>query len=357
MQTHRFQHNLLSWFDQFGRKDLPWQQNKSAYSVWVSEVMLQQTQVNTVIPYFLRFIAQFPTVSALAAASQEEVLHLWTGLGYYARGRNLHKAAQIIQADYQGKFPESIEQLLALPGIGRSTAAAVLSLSVGQQHAILDGNVKRILCRFFKVEGWSGRSDVIKQLWQLAEQVTPDYRCADFNQAMMDLGSSLCSRSKPQCEACPLKGDCQAFLLGKTDQYPQAKPKKTLPERESYFLIVSNANQEILLEKRPSSGLWGGLWVFPQVANLDEIEAWLHAQQLTSTTPIRLWQPFRHTFSHYHLQVKPVHIAVNTLSQQVDPELYCWYSADKNRALGLPSPVVRLLRQLHVENTGMLSGA
>ncbi|NOT86153.1 MAG: A/G-specific adenine glycosylase [Methylococcaceae bacterium] len=347
MQIKRFQQNLLIWFDQHGRKDLPWQLNKSGYSVWVSEVMLQQTQVNTVIPYFLRFIAQFPTLEALATASQEDVLHLWTGLGYYARARNLHKTAQIILANWQGHFPDSLAQLLELPGVGRSTAAAILSLSAGQQHAILDGNVKRILSRFFKIEGWSGDLAVIKQLWQFAEQVTPKQRCADFNQALMDLGSSLCSRSKPQCGLCPLQGDCRAFQAGQTAQYPKSKPKKSLPERESYFLMLSNASQEILLEKRPAKGLWGGLWAFPQLTVLDEIALWLDNHHLQAAEQSTLWQPFRHTFTHFHLQIKPVHVAVIQSYRDFDPKQYCWYRHDKNMALGMPTPVVSLLQQFN----------
>ncbi|MEQ1635695.1 MAG: A/G-specific adenine glycosylase [Methylococcales bacterium] len=346
MQIKRFQQNLLNWFDRHGRKDLPWQLNKSGYSVWVSEVMLQQTQVNTVIPYFLRFMDKFPTLEALAAANQEEVLHLWTGLGYYARARNLHKAAQIIQKDWQGRFPDTLGQLLELPGIGRSTAAAILSLSAGQHHAILDGNVKRILSRFFKVEGWAGDLAVIKQLWQFSEAVTPELRCADFNQALMDLGSSLCSRSKPQCGQCPLQADCGAFQSGQTNQYPKSKPKKSLPERESFFLLLSNANQEVLLEKRPSKGLWGGLWAFPQFIGLDEITPWLNQHYLENSGQIELWEPFRHTFTHFHLHIKPVHLVITQPTEAIDSQQHCWYRHDRSSALGMPTPVVKLLLQI-----------
>lgn len=345
MQIHRVQQNLLTWFDEFGRKDLPWQHNKSGYSVWISEIMLQQTQVQTVIPYFLRFIAQFPSISALASAPEEAVLHLWTGLGYYARARNLHKTAQIIQTEYQGHFPTTIESLIKLPGIGRSTAAAVLSLSAGQHHAILDGNVKRILCRLFKVESWSGRPDTIKQLWQLTEQITPKERCADFNQALMDLGASLCSRSKPSCNLCPLKTDCQAFQENQTDQYPKPRPKKNMPEREGYFLMLTTARQEVLLEKRPSTGIWGGLWSLPQLQTAEEIEAWLKDHQFeTADLPIFL-PSFRHTFTHFHLLIKPIQIKIEGVaSQGFDVERYCWYHEDKHLAIGMPTPVLKLLQ-------------
>lgn len=346
MQIRRFQDNLLNWFDHSGRKDLPWQQAKSGYSVWVSEIMLQQTQVNTVIPYFQRFMERFPTLKSLAAASQEDVLHLWTGLGYYARGRNLHKAAQAVQTEFQGQFPTSMEHLISLPGIGRSTAAAVLSLAYHQHHAILDGNVKRILSRFFRLDGWPGDPAVIKQLWVLADRVTPKARCAAFNQAMMDLGASLCSRSKPQCQLCPISGDCKAFLSGQTAQYPTARPKKSMPERAYYFLMLINPNQAVLLEKRPSSGIWGGLWVFPQFLDLDEMDVWLKQHQIEMIDPAQFWQPFRHTFTHFHLQVKPVKIAVKQLPVNFKHEQYCWYRHDDDQDLGLPTPVLKLLQLL-----------
>lgn len=348
MPIQRFQQNLLTWFDQFGRKDLPWQQHKNAYRVWVSEIMLQQTQVNTVIPYYQRFMARFPTLDALAAASQEEVLHLWTGLGYYARGRNLHKTAQIIHTDFQGQFPQSLDVLTTLPGIGRSTAAAILSLANGLHHAILDGNVKRILSRFFMLEGWTGDAAVIKQLWTLADQVTPKMRCADFNQAMMDLGSSLCSRSKPQCPLCPLNTDCQAFLTTQTGQYPQAKPKKSLPERSLYFLMLTNANHEVLLEKRPSSGIWGGLWAFPQFLTLAEMDTWLKHQPIESTELLNTWTAFRHTFTHFHLQIKPVQLSVKQTPID-NSALFYWYRHDNKKAVGLPAPILNLLQQLHTQ--------
>lgn len=348
MLIQRFQQNLLTWFDQFGRKDLPWQQHKNAYRVWVSEIMLQQTQVNTVIPYYQRFMTRFPTLEVLATASQEDVLHLWTGLGYYARGRNLHKTAQIIHTDFQGQFPPSLDALIALPGIGRSTAAAILSLANGLHHAILDGNVKRILSRFFMLEGWTGDAAVIKQLWALADQVTPKMRCADFNQAMMDLGSSLCSRSKPQCPLCPLNNDCQAFLAGQTKQYPESKPKKSLPERVTFFLLMTNAKKEVLLEKRPSSGIWGGLWAFPQFLTLAEMDNWLKQQPIEPTEPLNTWTAFRHTFTHFHLQIKPVQLSVKQTPID-NSELFYWYRHDNQRAVGLPSPILNLLQQLHTK--------
>jgi len=224
--TASFATRIISWYDNHGRKTLPWQQDKTPYRVWVSEIMLQQTQVATVIPYYLKFMARFPDVLALANAPDDEVLHHWTGLGYYARARNLHKAAKIIRDDYQGLFPTHFEQVLALPGIGRSTAGAVLSLSLGQHHPILDGNVKRVLARHGAIAGWPGQKTVEEQLWQLTDAFTPQQDIQKYNQAMMDIGASICTRSKPNCAACPVAIDCKAQLIGRQTDFPGKKPKK-----------------------------------------------------------------------------------------------------------------------------------
>ncbi|HBN89762.1 MAG TPA: A/G-specific adenine glycosylase, partial [Rheinheimera sp.] len=256
-----FSNQLVSWYQQHGRKTLPWQLEKTPYKTWLSEIMLQQTQVATVIPYFERFLARFNDVTALAAAELDEVLHLWTGLGYYARARNLHKAAKMIVAEHRGQFPLGFEQVLALPGIGRSTAGAVLSLALGQHYPILDGNCKRVLARFAAVPGWPGDKATEQTLWQLAEQITPKQTVAQFNQAMMDLGATLCSRSKPRCSECPLKLKCKAALAGEQALYPGKKPKKALPERQSFWLLLQH-QQQVLLLQRPAAGLWGGLYGF-----------------------------------------------------------------------------------------------
>jgi len=238
-----FAHSVLQWYEKFGRKNLPWQQNKTLYGVWLSEVMLQQTQVSTVIPYFERFIKTFPNVTALANASQDEVLHLWTGLGYYARARNLHKAAQTIRDEYQGEFPTQFEQVWALTGVGRSTAGAILSSVQNQPYPILDGNVKRVLSRYFAVEGWPGEKKVENQLWQLSEQVTPTTRVAEFNQAMMDLGSSTCTPTTPTCNLCPINEFCQSFEKGTMLQYPvKSKKKKAKPTKRKLAILQGNEN-------------------------------------------------------------------------------------------------------------------
>ncbi|STO79472.1 A/G-specific adenine glycosylase [Grimontia hollisae] len=235
--SQSFSDAILTWYDKYGRKTLPWQQEKTPYKVWLSEIMLQQTQVATVIPYFERFMTRFPTVVDLAHAELDEVLHLWTGLGYYARARNLHKAAQKIAADYNGEFPTTIEDVMALPGVGRSTAGAVLSLSLGQHHPILDGNVKRTLSRHFAVEGWPGKKPVENRLWELAEENTPAEGVQRYNQAMMDMGAMICTRSKPKCYLCPVNHSCEANAMSRQSDFPGKKPKKTLPEKETCFVL------------------------------------------------------------------------------------------------------------------------
>ncbi|HET8730461.1 MAG TPA: A/G-specific adenine glycosylase, partial [Moraxellaceae bacterium] len=255
---------VLAWFDEHGRKTLPWQQNPSPYRVWVSEIMLQQTQVATVIPYYERFLARFPDVHALAAAPQDDVLHLWTGLGYYARARNLQKAAQMLVDQYGGEFPETVDEVAGLPGIGRSTAGAILSLSRQHWAVILDGNVKRVLSRFHAVSETGAAQE--KRLWPLAEQHTPQQRVHHFNQAMMDLGATLCTRTRPACLLCPLQSACRGFAEGEPTAYPGKKATRTLPEKSVTLLVFLNADGEVLLEQRPSPGIWGGLWSFPESA-------------------------------------------------------------------------------------------
>jgi len=258
----KFPQKVLAWFDQHGRKNLPWQQDINPYRVWVSEIMLQQTQVKTVIPYYEKFMTSFPDVQTLASADQDTVLKHWSGLGYYARARNMHKAAQMVCDDFAGVFPDNLESMQSLSGIGRSTAAAILSIASNQQEAILDGNVKRVLSRVFTVVGWPGKADVLKKFWVLAEQTTPKTRNADYTQAIMDLGATLCTRSKPRCEDCPLKTDCLAFQQGNQTEYPTKKPKKEMPEKHTVMLILQNDQQEVLMQKRPAVGIWGGLETF-----------------------------------------------------------------------------------------------
>ena len=341
-----FAKRVLKWFDLHGRKDLPWQHDTSPYRVWVSEIMLQQTQVKTVIPYFERFMATFPDVQSLADAPEDEVLHLWTGLGYYARARNLHKAAQRVAGELGGQFPDTVEGLCDLPGIGRSTAGAIVSIALGERASILDGNVKRVLARYHRVEGWPGQSRVHNRLWEVAEQYTPTQRCADYTQAMMDLGATLCTRSAPACDICPLTSGCEARAQGDQLKYPGKKPRKTMPVKATHFLIVRSRQGDIWLEKRPSSGIWGGLWCFPEI---DQPEAGnTHCLDLWGTAPasIAVQQDFRHTFSHYHLDITPVVVELDSNPQAVmEDTRQLWYNVRQPPQIGLAAPVASLLEQ------------
>ncbi|MGD8483381.1 MAG: A/G-specific adenine glycosylase [Thioalkalispiraceae bacterium] len=338
---------LLSWFDQHGRHDLPWQHPRTAYRVWISEIMLQQTQVATVIPYFERFMQAFPDIKSLADASLDEVLHLWTGLGYYARARNLHKAAQQVRDQHNGHFPTDFEQVLALPGIGRSTAGAILAQADDQPHPILDGNVKRVLARLYAVEGWPGKKPVENRLWQLAEQHTPAQRVCDYTQAIMDFGATLCRR-KPDCPQCPLAEYCLACQAGNPTDYPSPRPRKSLPVRQSRMLVLLDAQQQVLLIQRPPSGIWGGLWSLPECPANHDIHEWCQQAlglQVEQPSP----QPaIRHTFSHFHLDITPIRAIVTDsgrLAMEADGRV--WYNTRLPDALGLPAPVKKLLKTIN----------
>jgi A/G-specific adenine glycosylase len=332
--THTpFSEKILAWFDLNGRKNLPWQLSKTPYTVWVSEIMLQQTQVKTVIPYYQAFMQRFPDVLSLANAAQDEVLHHWTGLGYYARARNLQKSAQMIRDEYAGKFPEQLEQLIALPGIGRSTAGAILSLACGQHHSILDGNVKRVLARYFAVEGWTGNKKVETELWQFAE-------------AMMDMGATLCTRSKPQCDICPVHTECLAFVQGRQAELPNKKPTKTIPVR-STIMLIPMWQKQLLIYKRPPSGLWGGLWGFHEVEQVEQIIerasklGFNDIQQQTLSS-------FRHTFSHFHLDIQPVvlHLKQQPVAQIME-DTQMWYDLTQPQNVGLAAPTKKLFSTIN----------
>lgn len=342
-----FSKQLLAWYDQHGRKDLPWQQNPSPYEVWLSEIMLQQTQVATVIPYYQRFTKQFPTVDDLAKADIDDVLSLWTGLGYYARARNLYKAANRIVDEHQSQLPADIDALIDLPGIGRSTAGAIMTLGYHQNYPILDGNVKRVLTRYFAIEGWPSKKDIENRLWQEAERLLPKQRIANYIQAQMDLGATLCTRTRPRCNDCPMQLDCEAFKQGEPTRYPTPKPKKTTPTKTSHWIIALNENNEVLLNKRPNTGIWGGLWTFPEVAEESDIEQHCNDQLFIATDDIAALPSFQHIFSHFKLNIHP-HIVTaaphnNVLSENNN---YNWYKIEKALTLGLPAPVKTLLTSL-----------
>ena len=335
---------LLAWFDRHGRKDLPWQQDPTPYRVWVSEVMLQQTQVSVVIPYFERFTARFPDLPALAAGELDSVLALWSGLGYYARARNLHRAAVLAAEGHGGALPNDIDALMALPGIGRSTAGAILSLSLGQRHPILDGNCKRVLARRFGVDGWPGDARVLKALWALAERETPGERVAHYNQAMMDLGATLCTRANPDCARCPLISHCVARAQGRTRELPAPRPPKHLPERAAQLLVVRDRRGAILLEQRPPSGIWGGLWSLPEIAADCDPAAWCRDRLGTPPERLEMLPTRRHTFSHFRLTMGVVQVWVPTAADRVsDQPGQTWAARADIARMGLPAPVRRII--------------
>lgn len=339
---------ILDWFAHSGRKNLPWQQDKTPYRVWISEIMLQQTQVTTVIPYYQRFMASFPTVVDLANAEQDEVLHHWTGLGYYARARNLHKAAKMVRDQHRGEFPTEFEQVLALPGIGRSTAGAVLSLSLNQPHTILDGNVKRVLARYFGVAGWPGNKKVEDVLWQYAIANTPVDSAGNYSQAMMDMGATMCTRSRPKCGLCPIASGCFARENEKQNEFPGKKPKKALPEKSVNLLIYKEDNK-VLLQQRPPSGIWGGLWGFVEADN-DQLAALCIPKQENEIPG------FRHTFSHFHLDIAPWILELDRQSLTTMPSMVeandspqMWYDLNEPPEVGLSAPTKKIILQLSLQ--------
>lgn len=342
-----FSSRLLKWYRVKGRHDLPWQKNPTPYRVWVSEIMLQQTQVKTVIPYYQQFMRQYPNVKRLANARLDDVLHLWSGLGYYARARNLHKAAKHIMDSHHGRFPADLAVVMALPGIGRSTAGAILSLSKGQRHPILDGNVKRVMTRHQGINGWTGEKKVEETLWQLADAFTPNQHVSDYTQAIMDLGATLCTRSKPACEFCPVKKDCYAYQHNQQSQLPTSRPRKTLPVRQAIFTIIKNSHGDILLKRRPPSGIWGGLWSLPECPLGADITKWIEQNFGSKVTSVHEKPTLRHTFSHFHLDIQPVQVEVLSNSSGIKDsgEIY-WYKPDDKLNRGIAAPVAQLLQEL-----------
>ncbi len=345
MSAAEFSARLLAWFDREGRKDLPWQTPSDPYRIWVSEIMLQQTQVAAVIPYFQRFLQRFPDIAALARAELDEVLHLWTGLGYYARARNLHKAANIICERHAGRFPRDLAAVCALPGIGRSTAAAILAFAYHQRHAILDGNVKRVLARYHAVAGWPGKKEVESRLWELAEAHTPAARVADYTQAIMDLGATVCRRV-PECARCPVRDSCLAYTQGNARAYPQPAPRKILPVKSVAMLMIRNGGT-VFLQQRPPSGIWGGLWGFPECELDADTEDWCRQRLGLQIAPQAPWPLLRHTFSHFHLNITPIPAElVGADNRLMENSGAVWYKLSAPDARGLAAPVKRLLEQL-----------
>ncbi|MCK9201575.1 MAG: A/G-specific adenine glycosylase [Gallionella sp.] len=373
-----FSSRLIRWQRKHGRHDLPWQ-GQDAYRVWLSEIMLQQTQVATVIPYYQRFVASFPTVAALAAATEDEVLAHWSGLGYYARGRNLHKAARIVVEKFNGEFPRKLEDLLELPGIGRSTAAAICALAYHERRAILDGNVKRVLARWCGIEGWAGNKKVEEQLWQQAESLLPREKnavipaqagiqsidqtglplsrerrpedsssasnIATYTQSLMDIGATVCTRGKPKCSECPVNADCVALNSNRIAELPAPRPKKAVPERHATFLLLMHGS-DILLEKRPGSGIWGGLWCPPQIDDGQGVaEDYLQRNDIAVSERIDLPE-FAHTFTHFKLHITPVLLRVARKPMRVQQPGSLWIDVGEALRGAIPTPVRSLLNGL-----------
>jgi len=373
---HPFAQRLISWQEKHGRHDLPWQvrggttrhvrgldggvpptrllpqtagstsnvSEADAYRVWLSEIMLQQTQVSTVIPYYLRFVASFPDISALAAATEEQVLTHWSGLGYYARGRNLHKAARIIVEKHDGKFPREFEQIVELPGIGRSTAAAICALAYHERRAILDGNVKRVLARYCGIEGWAGEKNVEEKLWQQAEALLSEGDVAIYTQALMDMGATVCTRTKPKCVLCPVQADCVALQTERIPELPSPRPRKAVPEREAIFLLLMHGN-DILLEKRPGSGIWGGLWCPPQFDDEDAARDWFMRNGMDASEGERL-PTFTHTFTHFKLHITPLKIQLARKPLRVEQAGSVWLDVEEALGAAIPTPVRVMLSNL-----------
>lgn len=348
IQAHpRFASRLVAWQRKHGRHALPWQQDITPYRVWVSEIMLQQTQVATVIPYFERFMTRFPTVAALASAPLDEVLHHWSGLGYYARARNLHRAAEILVTKHGGEFPAAFDEVMALPGIGRSTAGAILAISRDLRHPILDGNVKRVLTRCFAVDGWPDAPAVLAQLWTLADTLTPRRGVATYTQAIMDLGATVCTRRQPACDRCPVADLCRAQAAGTVAQYPSPRPRKTLPERTVHIVVAGCPSGRWLLARRPTQGIWGGLWSFPEIDAAEDAAQWCAMRGMRTLGSADALAPVVHTFTHFRLTLQPWRVRVkNPASGVRENDDLRWFDPAGPSALGLAAPVSRLLGEL-----------
>lgn len=341
-----FAPRLLTWFGAHGRHDLPWQHPRTPYRVWLSEIMLQQTQVAVVIDYFQRFTTALPSLPALAAAPLDDVLGLWSGLGYYTRARNLHAAAKQCMHLHDGDLPRDLDALIALPGIGRSTAGAILSQAWGDAAPILDGNVKRVLCRLFGISGWPGTPAVEKQLWEIANQLLPSAHLADYTQAQMDFGATLCTRSNPSCHLCPLQDLCSAYQTNRTRELPTPKPKKALPQRSVTQLLLKDAMGHIFLQRRAATGIWAQLWSLPEFDTADDAQQWLqqhYGKTLQNAQPL---PTVAHSFSHYRLNIQPHLIVVKRPALRIsDNDNQRWIAPSDLPALGLPAPVKKLLQE------------
>ncbi|MDD2832625.1 MAG: A/G-specific adenine glycosylase [Methylotenera sp.] len=339
-----FSSQLIAWQKQYGRHDLPWQNTTDPYAIWVSEIMLQQTQVSAVIGYYQKFMVRFPAIASLASATQEEVLQYWSGLGYYSRARNLHHAAQTIMAEHHGQFPQDFETMQTLSGIGRSTAAAIASFAFNQIQTILDGNVKRVLARYFAITGWPSSPKVEKQLWTLAEGLLPKNDMIAYTQGLMDLGATLCTRSKPACTSCPLSNACEAYAQNRVHELPTPKPKKAIPVKQTTMLIVLHGD-EVLLQKRPPLGVWGGLWSFPEVENPQNYADALSTLGITAH-PEKALPMLSHTFTHFKLQITPLIMHASQQKPHAKEAGTVWIALSDAIAAAIPTPVRTIVNQI-----------
>lgn len=343
-----FNTKLLTWFYSHGRKTLPWQIQKTPYKVWVSEIMLQQTQVATVIPYFARFMQLFPTVHALAKANTDLIMHVWAGLGYYARAANLHRASQDLVAKYDGVFPDQVEELMTLPGIGRSTAAAIVSLAFDKPAAILDGNVKRVLCRVFGIMEPIDTKQVENQLWHIAQQLVPQKNGADYTQGMMDLGALICTKRQPKCGLCPMQVSCLAYQKNMAETLPIKKEKNKKPTKKAAFIVIKK-NKCVLLLKKPDQGIWRNLWAFPEIEGALEPLLFQYCEEELSykIECYELMPSFTHTFTHFHLDITPILVTkCLSLGQNIAAEDKIWYKLDHSQPIGIPKPVRSIMEAL-----------
>lgn len=338
---------LIDWHKRQGRHDLPWQIDRTPYRVWVSEIMLQQTQVATVIPYYQRFMDRFPTVTALAEAKTDDVLHLWTGLGYYARARNLHRAANTIQTDFNGYFPKTFDEVASLPGIGRSTAGAILALSRNERFPILDGNVKRVLARYFGVEGSTAEKQVADRLWQLSDACTPEEQVDVYTQAIMDLGATVCTRHKPLCTYCPLSEGCFAKETGRQSEFPTPRSTKgTRRSREVFMLVAMRHDGSVLLERRPETGIWGGLWCLPEFETVSAANSYAGKTLEAAEAQPQPLSIVQHAFTHFDLMITPLLTKCIGQAGIMDTIPTLWYNTREPARIGLPAPIKSLLETL-----------
>ena len=345
MKDSPFAARVVAWQKHHGRHGLPWQNTRDPYRIWLSEIMLQQTQVATVIPYYVRFLEEFPTLRDLARASEDQVLALWSGLGYYSRGRNLLRAAQIAMEKFDGEFPRAFDNIWALPGIGQSTAAAISAFAFAERRAILDGNVKRVFARHFGIAGFPGDKKVEAKLWAVAEKELPTKHIEAYTQGLMDLGATVCVRTRPLCLACPVADSCVAKRDGRIQDLPTPRPKKVIPEKSTTMLIIAHEG-EVLLEKRPPTGVWAGMWCFPELQNGGNTRDICRERYGLETNVTKPWDILEHGFTHFKLSITPQPLAVQKKLSRVEEPGVMWLSIEDALKAAIPKPVRVLLTQL-----------